>query len=119
MAAADVQILSQLGQIASTATPGIRATRNGLPLTLMPTGWSTQTRTTTWSPLGELRFDLYYQVFNKVSLNFGWTGMVADGIARPNNITNYELPHLGILDKGQNRGTLFMQGINFGVTFNR
>jgi hypothetical protein len=118
-AAADVQILSQLGQIASNAQAGGPPTNPATPLTLTPTGWSTQTRTTTWAPMGELRFDLYYQLFNKVSLNFGWTGLVADGIARPNNITNYELPHLGILDKGQNRGTLFMQGISFGVTFNR
>lgn len=119
MAAADIQILSQLGQIANSAQPGGPATNPPTPLTLSPTGWSTQLRTTTWAPLGELRFDLYYQIFNKVSLNFGWTGLVVDGIARPNNITNYELPHLGILNKGQNRETVFMQGINFGVTFNR
>jgi len=119
MAGANIQLLSQVGNIASAAVPGGLPTRDGRPLTLSPTGFNTQLRTTTWAPLGELRFNLAYQIFNKASINVGWSGLVADGIARPSSVINYQLPNMGLLNKGENRQAIFLQGINIGVVFNR
>ena len=76
-------------------------------------------RKTEFSALGELRFNLSYQVFNKASINVGWTGLIVDGIARPSDMINYQLPNMGILVHGNNRQTVFMEGLTLGFIFNR
>ena len=88
-------------------------------LNLLPTGWNTAVQKTEFSPLGELRFNLQYQVFNKASVNVGWTGFIVGGIARPADMINYQLPNMGILVHGNNRQTVFMQGLTLGLIFNR
>ena len=84
---------------------------HGESLNLAPTGWNTAIRTGAFSPLGELRFNLQYQVFNKASLNVGWTGLIVGGISRPSDIINYQLPNMGLLVHGNNRQSVFMQGL--------
>ena len=118
-AMANIQNDQQQGLIASNTVPGAPPTLTGLSLNLMPTGWNTAIRKTEFSPLGELRLNLQYQVFNKASINVGWTGIIVDGIARPSDMINYTLPNMGLLVHGNNRQTVFMQGLTVGFIFNR
>ena len=116
---ANLQDNQQQGLIAANTIPGAPATVSGRSLNLMPTGWNTAVRKTEFSALGELRFNLSYQVFNKASINVGWTGLIVDGIARPSDMINYQLPNMGILVHGNNRQTVFMEGLTLGFIFNR
>lgn len=115
----NLQQNAQQGLIAGTTVPGAPPTLTGLSLNLMPTGWSTAVRKGEFSPLGELRFNLQYQIFNKASVNVGWTGLIVGGVARPSDMINYQLPNMGILVHGNNRQTVFMQGLTLGFIFNR
>ena len=69
--------------------------------------------------LGRIRFNLQYQVFNKASVNLGWTGIIVGGVARPADMINYQLPNMGILVHGNNKQTVLMQGLTVGLIFNR
>lgn len=72
----------------------------------------------TFSPVGEFRFNLKYQIFRQCYATVGWTGLVMGGIGRSPNMVDYSLPALGILNTN-NRQVVFIQGINFGFTINR
>jgi hypothetical protein len=73
---------------------------------------------TQFSPVGELRLGLNYQVYRSLSVNVGWTGIVMGGIARSPNMVSYTLPNMGILNE-ENHQTVFIQGISLGVQINR
>ncbi|HUY92184.1 MAG TPA: BBP7 family outer membrane beta-barrel protein [Pirellulales bacterium] len=73
---------------------------------------------TQFSPLGELRLGLNYQVYRSLALNVGWTGIVIGGVARSPNMVSYTLPAMGI-NTGGDRQTVFIQGITAGVSLNR
>lgn len=73
---------------------------------------------TQFSPLGELRLGLNYQVYRSLSVNVGWTGIVIGGVARSPNMVSYTLPSLGINTSGE-RQTVFIQGITVGAAINR
>jgi len=115
----NLQNNQQQGLLASNTQAGAPPTIDGLSLNMVPTGWNTAIQKTEFSPLGELRFNLQYQVFNKASVNIGWTGLIVDGIARPSNMIDYTLPSMGLLVHGNNRQTVFMQGLTAGFIFNR
>ena len=115
----NIQTNQQQGLIAALTIPGAPPTVDGKSLNLMPTGWNTAIRSGAFSPLGELRFNLQYQVFNKASLNVGWTGLIVGGISRPSDIINYQLPNMGLLTHGENKQTVLMQGLTLGFIFNR
>jgi hypothetical protein len=115
----NLQNNQQQGLIAALTIPGAPPTVDGKSLNLMPTGWNTAIRKVEFAPLGELRFNLAYQVFSKASINLGWTGLIVGGVSRPSNIINYQLPNMGMLVNGPNRQTVFMQGLTLGVIFNR
>ena len=118
-AMANIQNDQQQGLIAALNVPGAPSTISGNSLNLMPTGWNTAIRKTEFSPLGELRLNLQYQMFSMASLNLGWTGIIVDGIARPSDMISYQLPNMGLLVHGNNRQTVFMQGLTAGIIFNR
>ena len=115
---ANIQTNQQQGLIAALTFPVLRRPRSN-SLDLMPTGWNTAIGKAEFSPLGELRFNLQYQVFNKASLNVGWTGLIVGGISRPSDIINYQLPNMGLLTHGENKQTVLMQGLTLGFIFNR
>ncbi|HET6881565.1 MAG TPA: hypothetical protein VFI31_15485, partial [Pirellulales bacterium] len=71
-----------------------------------------------FSPIGEFRFDMRYQIFRNIQATVGWTGMVLGGIARSTNMVSYTLPDMGIVP-GRNQQVMFIQGLNFGFTVNR
>ncbi|HXT60465.1 MAG TPA: BBP7 family outer membrane beta-barrel protein [Pirellulales bacterium] len=85
---------------------------------LFNTGVHHTQHATQFSPVGELRFNLNYQVYRSLSVNVGWTGLVMGGMARSPNMVNYALPDMGILS-AHNRQTVLIQGINFGASINR
>ncbi|HEY1600048.1 MAG TPA: BBP7 family outer membrane beta-barrel protein [Pirellulales bacterium] len=116
---ANIQNNQQQGLIAGLTVPGAPATITGNSLNLQPTGWNTAIGKTEFSNLAELRLNLQYQIFNKASVNVGWTGLIVDGIARPSDMINYTLPNMGLLVHGNNRQTVFMQGFTLGFIFNR
>jgi hypothetical protein len=77
-----------------------------------------------FSPAFELRVEGRYQITRAISFHAGWTGFWMDGIARANNILNYqvgtpagEVP-MGI-DPTGNRQSLFVNGLTIGFDVNR
>ena len=96
---------------------GVAATRLNQPLNLMPTGFSTASNRVTFSPIGELRANLNYQLFSQVSVSFGWSGIFLGGVARPSNMINYTLPNMGITTGG-NKQYVLLNGVNIGITIN-
>lgn len=130
VAAANFQNFNQVGSIASRPqiAPSGQGGQGGgqgtvvtsLPgdaINLFPLGFQHNDHQTTFSPVGELRFDLKYQLFRSFSVNAGWTGTIMGGMARSANIIDYSLPDMGIL-KIHTRQEVFMQGVNFGAAFN-
>jgi hypothetical protein len=99
---------------------------SGAPITLpqfrvpalVPTGVYNVVHRTTFAPVGELRFNVNYQIFRNIQATFGWTGLFMGGIGRSTQMTQYALPNLGILNSGS-REFVLVQGINFGFNVNR
>ncbi|HVX61003.1 MAG TPA: BBP7 family outer membrane beta-barrel protein [Pirellulales bacterium] len=85
---------------------------------LSPQGVNHTHHSTQFSPVGELRLNAQYQIYRSLSVSVGWTGLVMGGMARSTNMVNYALPNLGILNTG-NRQVVFVNGVTFGVNFNR
>jgi hypothetical protein len=71
-----------------------------------------------FSPLMELRLDLHYVLTRAINLRVGWTGFWAGGVVRPANVVEDQLPAMGI-DASDNKENLFVNGVNFGIEFNR
>jgi hypothetical protein len=99
---------------------GTAAVRLNQPLNLMPTGFHSTYNPVTFAPFGELRANMGYQLFSSVSVNVGWTGIFASGIARSSDMVNYTLPNMGILQDGShNKQFLIMNGVTLGLQWNR
>jgi hypothetical protein len=73
---------------------------------------------TQFSPVGELRFDVGYQVTDKIYLHGGYTATVVGGITRASERVEYVLPASNILNDNK-RETFFANGVDFGIVFNR
>jgi hypothetical protein len=77
-----------------------------------------------FSPAIELRLEGRYQITRAISFHAGWTGFWVDGIARANNILNYQVgtplgeQPMGI-DPTGNRQSLFINGLTIGFDVNR
>jgi hypothetical protein len=71
-----------------------------------------------FSPLVELRLDVRYVVTRSISVRAGWTGFWVDGIARPNAMTEYAVPAMGI-DVSKNRQSVLVNGLTIGFDINR
>jgi hypothetical protein len=91
------------------------------PLTMGPTGYDHSRSVREWSPAGELRIDVQYKLTRLIDIRAGWSGLVVDGIARASNLIDYTLTENRIMgvDLKDNRQTVFMHGLNFGVSINR
>jgi hypothetical protein len=99
-------------------TPAFVPFRDEVVNMQLPHTFSSSFNGTTFTPAGELRFNLKYQVFRKVYLQLGYTALYAGGIARASNMVVYRLPGLGI-NSANNDSGLFMNGVNFGIVINR
>jgi hypothetical protein len=71
-----------------------------------------------FAPIGEVRFDLSFDVTRDISLTVGYTAMIAGGIARASNTIDWVVPQLGVLKPGGGED-LIANGVNFGVEVNR
>jgi hypothetical protein len=96
---------------------GPNANHLNVPLNLQPTAFSSSANATAFSPLGELRAKVNYQVFRSLTVNVGWTGIFTTGVARAPNLIDYTLPSMGI-DMSHNKQALILNGLTFGMEFN-
>ena len=90
----------------------------GFPVGLVPQSFSSTRYVTQFSPVGELRLNLNYQVYRSVAVQAGWTGLLMGGIGRSANAIDWSLPAFGILSSGSKQFVL-VEGINVGVIINR
>jgi hypothetical protein len=89
------------------------------PLGLQGLGTDTRVMTTTFAPVGELRFQVVYQIAANVGLKLGYTGLVMGDISRASNRIDYNSPNIiGILP-GNIHQSFVSNGFNIGVEFNR
>jgi Putative beta barrel porin-7 (BBP7) len=114
LAAANIQQLTQRGEIGTQTDPSVV----GNSLTLLPTEFFHASRQVEFSPLGEIRANASWNVFRSVALTVGWTGIVVNDIARPSKMINYVLPDMGIRTHS-NRQVVFIEGLTLGVQINR
>lgn len=96
----------------------INASRLNQPAAMFRTGFSSSRNYSSFSPMGELRAKLQYQVFESVSVNAGWTGTFVDGIMRSTNMIDYQLPAMQIFNERKVQG-VFINGITLGMEINR
>jgi hypothetical protein len=110
--------LSSLNGGTGTTTAGAFTVPQFRDPFLVSQGFHSTYHATTFSPIGELRVNATYQIFRNVQATVGWTGLVMGGIARSINMVNYNIPGMGIITN-HNQQAVFINGINFGLTWNR
>ena len=68
-----------------------------------------------FSPLGELRLNVAYQVTRSIALKVGYTGIAVGNVTRASNRISYNgFKLIGITHPGDHQA-LFVNGINIGV----
>jgi Putative beta barrel porin-7 (BBP7) len=72
----------------------------------------------TFAPLGEARFDATYKVTKNVSIEAGYTAILATGISRASDRIIYNVPNMGILANGADKQHVFINGVNVGFNVN-
>jgi hypothetical protein len=72
----------------------------------------------TFTPLGEARFDATYKVTKNVSIEAGYTAILAAGISRASDRIIYTAPNMGILANGADKQHVFINGVNVGFNVN-
>jgi hypothetical protein len=82
-------------------------------------GVDTHQYKTTFSPLGELRVNVSYQVTRNVGLKVGYTGMVVGNVSRASNTIDYDDINLVGIKHTNFDQLFFVNGLNFGFEINR
>jgi hypothetical protein len=72
----------------------------------------------TFAPVGEARFDATYKVTKNVSIEAGYTAILAAGISRASDRIIYTAPNMGILANGADKQHVFINGVNVGFNVN-
>jgi hypothetical protein len=105
----NVQDLYQEGGIGEELVPG------GLNSSIIgqPTYFATGRQANNFSPVGELRADLSYQLTGSIAARLGYTATIVDNITRASQMVNYTLPDMGLLP-GSGNQEIFINGANFG-----
>lgn len=70
-----------------------------------------------FTPVGELRVNVGYNLTKAITVRAGWTGIVMGNIARASDMVLYSLPGLGIRTD-TNKQDVFIQGYNIGFELN-
>lgn len=81
-------------------------------------GTDSELYSTVFSPMGEWRASVACQLTKAFSIKIGYTGMVVGNIGRAANSISYDTERLVGLKRGR-RETFFVNGLDFGVEFNR
>ncbi len=89
-----------------------------LPTNFRGLGVDNHVYTTTFSPVGELRVDVAYNVTRSVAVQAGYTGLVVGNISRASNSLNYNAVNLIGISLNDHQ-IFFANGLNFGITINR
>lgn len=109
----------QLGSLYYTSVTGAAVVfRDGVTNGQLPHAFQSSMSTVTFTPGGELRTNLKYQVFRSVYLQLGYTAMYLTNIARANQMVTYRFPDMG-LNENENKQNFFVNGVDFGIVINR
>jgi hypothetical protein len=103
----------------ATTVPGLEIF---MPLLRDPIDFDHKAHFQEWSPGGELRAELIFEVTRAISVKVGWTGMWLGGIARASAMPDYIISNqstMGIRGGKANQQYLFVNGLNVGLTINR
>jgi hypothetical protein len=102
----------------TTSTSNAPQVQPGTPIALVPQTFVHNHFATQFSPVGELRLNLNYQIYKALAVQAGWTGLVMGGMARSADSINWSLPAFGIRTDND-RQAVFVQGLTVGVMLNR
>ncbi|HTQ40094.1 MAG TPA: BBP7 family outer membrane beta-barrel protein [Pirellulales bacterium] len=117
MAAVNFQSTHLNGELAS-GLPLATANPTNVPLLLYGTAFNSWKYDETFSPVGELRVGVSYQLTKAVAVQAGYNAILGGGISRASRRIDYVLPALQINNTNKN-DAFFTDGINLGVSFNR
>lgn len=118
LAAANFQNLQLKTDIGSASTINQAALNDNMLTNFRGLGSDIQEYTTTFSPMGELRVNVAYNVTRAVNITVGYTGLVVGNISRASNSIDYDAVNL--IGIKRNTDQLFWtNGLDFGVAINR
>jgi hypothetical protein len=105
---------------AGATTGGTIGTLQPFPVNLVNSfGNTNQSFATRFSPAGEIRAQVSYQITSAVALKIGYTGMAVGNITRGSNRIDYSGVQLISILPGGTHQSLFVNGVNMGVEWNR
>jgi len=121
MAGYNLQNLRQTGILGSELNPDTTARVLGEPALMLATPFDHIDHEEKFSPVGELRAELRYQLTRAISFRAGWSGIWMDGIARSSNLVDYSLFEQGVMGilADNNDQDVFIHGLTIGVDVNR
>jgi hypothetical protein len=111
----NLQLKTDIGSITGQAqgllNSNLRTSFRGL-------GSDIQEYTTTFSPMGELRVDVAYNVTRAVNITVGYTGVVVGNVSRASNSIDYDAVNLIGIKRNTDQ-IFWANGLSFGVAINR
>lgn len=111
-------LLASLAGYTTDIPPDITGTTPNAFNALRAYGSTAASYDETFAPVAELRLQTSYQITKAWALKVGYTAIFMDGISRASNRINYSVPAMGIRHENTNQD-FFVNGVNFGVEFNR
>ncbi len=118
LAAANFQNLQLKTDIGSLTRLTQSAINDNLSTDFRGLGSDIQEYTTTFSPMGELRVNVAYNVTRAVNITVGYTGLVAGNISRASNSIDYDAVNLIGIKRNTDQ-IFWTNGLDFGFAINR
>jgi hypothetical protein len=122
LAAANFQSVNQmtnLGNNTLSNTAFVLPSGIDFPLIFQGLGGSSSSFATQFSPVGELRLNVDWQVTRNIALTVGYTGLVVGNVTRASKRVDYSGPNLISILPGNNRDIFYANGVNFGFEVNK
>lgn len=114
--------LKQDGALGSTLSPVVPVQTLGRnanePSFFDPISWNHARNDEEFSPSGEFRLDVSYNLTSEIALKAGWTGMFNQNIVRASNNVQYTLPTMGFYPETRDE-LLMIHHATFGFEWNR
>ncbi len=118
LAAANFQNLQLKTDVGSITTQTQGTINQNVLTSFRGLGSDIQEYTTTFSPMGELRVDVGYNVTRAVNITVGYTGVVVGNISRASNSIDYDAVNLIGIKRNTDQ-IFWANGLSFGVAINR
>jgi|GEM_PF-1922438 len=118
LAAANFQNLQLKTNIGSLTAINQAAQNDNLASNFRGLGSDIQEYTTTFSPMGEMRFNVAYNVTRAVNITVGYTGLVVGNVSRGSNSIDYDAVNLIGIKRNTDQ-IFWTNGLDFGVAINR